>query len=152
MMDEGIALRLPRREGPCWSRLLLPHSVPRDADNVADVDAEHTVDATFVDDEAIILIAKSPKLILSVLSRVLEVLVTTSAKLRMLINWSPGKTEAFLALRGKNSTQVRETLCCSDGRLRFPVKSTDAQLSIITEYKNGVCHNARWVQPCLRAQ
>ena len=131
MIDDGIALRLPKHHGPFWTKLVGASETPP-----ANEPCEHVVDATFVDDEAIILVTRSPRILMRSLMRVLDVLVQTFKKFQMEINCSPGNTEAFLALRGKNATRTREQLRCSDGALRVLVPGTSASLIVVTEYKN----------------
>ena len=55
--------------------------------------------------------------------------------LRLEINWSTGKTEVFLTLRGKNAVMIRETLR-SGGNLRIPVPGTSDVLTIVAHYKH----------------
>ena len=54
------------------------------------------LDAAFVDDEAIAILARSPCQLDKSFNTMLKHLVTICARMRLDINWKPGKTEAFI--------------------------------------------------------
>ena len=63
-------------------------------------DTEDVVDAAFVDDECLVLLASSPRALDLAIEVLLRTLVVTFRKLHLAINWKPGKTEALLCYRG----------------------------------------------------
>merc|ERR1712050_615344 len=58
-------------------------------------------DVTFVDDEAIAVMAAVPKTLRTKLVLAIQLLVDTFEEYGMTINWAPGKTEALVCFRGK---------------------------------------------------
>ena len=67
----------------------------------SDTDSHDIVDATFVDDEAIVLMANSPRALRVAIDVLLHVISITFQLFHLGINWNPGKTECLLHLRGK---------------------------------------------------
>eukprot|EP00973_Karenia_brevis_P071441 9924212-Karenia_brevis.AAC.1 len=89
--DRGILLHLPSNpQTPFWSR-----PKPYESTHIHQQIAE----ATFVDDEALFLCAKSPKLIDKAINGLLKDLIEFFGASGFNINWSPGKTEAILQYR-----------------------------------------------------
>ena len=77
LREAGILLRLECHRAPFWGNCSLGKAVSK----------EYVVDATFVDDECIVLFARCPRKLRDAISLLLEVLVGTVAKFQMLINW-----------------------------------------------------------------
>ena len=68
----------------------------------------HACDATYVDDEALILLAKSPRLLDEGIEVLLNTLVGVFRKFGLSINWALGKTEIMLRYRGTGATDGQE--------------------------------------------
>ena len=77
--------------------------------------ADNFIDAAFVDDEAIVLIVSSPRVLQRAIQVLSNVLPDTFRRFRLDINWAPGKTEGLLALRGKHASDVRESYRFNEG-------------------------------------
>ena len=87
--------------------------------------SNHTLcDAIFVDDEAIVVMHRSPSTLLEHLRTVVETVHRTFDKFALTLNFSAGKTEAILALRGKGSRYAKERLSndmSADGAYLLPI-------------------------------
>ena len=68
------------------------------------------IEATFVDDSSIALVSSSPRALLTAVTVLLDVITATFARFALRINFSKGKTESLLKLRGKNSSACLDTL------------------------------------------
>jgi hypothetical protein len=75
------------------------------------------LDATFVDDQCVILVASSPECLDRAIKILLRVIVNVFSVFALDINWGRGKTEALLQYRGKDSTAHMEALRQEDGSL-----------------------------------
>ena len=64
---------------------------------------EDVIDAAFVDDECLVLLATSPRVLDAAIQVLLRILVTTFANLHLEINFHPGKSEALLFYCGKGA-------------------------------------------------
>ena len=101
-----------------------------------------------MDDEALLLTATSPQHLVGAVPKVIAAVHETFSSLGLRINWDPGKTEAFLVLRGKGAVQLRQKvfgadppgidvdLVCGTSRLRLvhTYKHLGSMLS-----DNGTC-------------
>ena len=96
-----------------------------------------TVEATFVDDSAIALVASSPKALVKAITTLLETLTSTYTKFALKINFQKGKTEGMLRLRGKNSSATLESLK-KNGIVGFdlPEPYSDHRLNTVEKYKH----------------
>ena len=81
------------------------------------------VDAAFVDDECLVLLASSPRALDLAIKVLLRTLVGTFRNLHLAINWKPGKTEALLCYHGKRAVSAREQWRTASGKLEIPVPS-----------------------------
>ena len=124
LKQAGITLRVSAPDGAFWSAA--------DADPASD---QHIVDVTFVDDEAIILIASSPAALDLAMWTMLDILLVTFRLAHLELNWSPGKSECILKYRGKRAVQAREQWRRADGTLAIPVRG-DILLRIVQDYKH----------------
>jgi hypothetical protein len=98
---------------------------------------EDVLDAAFVDDTVLILIAASPKL----LDLAIDILLTNVQEfytaLNLEINWAPGKTEAMLQYRGKGAAarmNARRPVAGAKPVITVPVNGM--QLQIVDLYKH----------------
>ena len=122
----GVAFRVRVPEGAFW-----------DTVNEDNADYEDVVDVAFVDDECIVLLAKTPKLLDVAIQALLRILVVTFGNMHLAINWSPGKTEALLCYRGHGSIAAREQWRAPNGKLEIPVPSVpELRLHIVDVYKH----------------
>ena len=97
LAKQEVCLRVRVPEGAFWNDV--------DADNT---DLEDLVDAAFVDDECLVLLSKSPRLLDLAVQVLLRILVVTFGNMHLAINWNPGKTEALLCYRGQGAVAARE--------------------------------------------
>jgi hypothetical protein len=90
-----------------------------------------------VDDEAITLSASSPAALLKAIEVLMKSLVDTFVSFGFAINWSAGKTEGFVAFRGKGSAiQKRALFIDSDSKMKLPSNAGAANLRIVQHYKH----------------
>ena len=96
------------------------------------------LDATFVDDQCVILVASSPECLDRAIKILLRVIVNVFSVFALDINWGRGKTEALLQYRGKDSTAHMEALRQEDGSLAFndPGGAKGRKLYIVKKYKH----------------
>jgi len=95
------------------------------------------VDVTFVDDEALVLLARTPVALDNALDICLKHLVGVFSKFALVINWAPGKSEAMLAYRG-HQCQKHYRARCVGGKcsIRLPAQCGEQTLSIVPKYKH----------------
>ena len=67
-------------------------------------------DVTLVDDEGFVVTAAVPTSLLSKFKRVVTLLVEIFEHHGMTINWSPGKAETILVLRGKKAREEKRKI------------------------------------------
>jgi len=129
LKSHGILLRVKVPNEPFWKE----QSAPRPDDNMQDV-----VDATFVDDECIILIASSPRTMEKAIDILLDTVIEVFGQSHLRINWLPGKTEAICILRGDGATAIRESWRQHDEQIAIPLGKygVDGALRIVDSYKH----------------
>ena len=98
--------------------------------------SESIKDATFVDDEAFLLFARSPKSLNQAICTCLEVVSLIFSKYNMSLNWSKGKSEAIVVYRGKNARLMSSQLEQEDGSRSLCVRSLGKKLNIVDSYKH----------------
>eukprot|EP00959_Pyramimonas_sp_CCMP1952_P443569 9286222-Pyramimonas_sp.AAC.1 len=128
----GLGLRLSRCEGTFWNAN--PH------DGALTSRVEHVIDAVFVDDECLVLLASTPTRLNSAIRALVQVVVQTFVALALAleINWKPGKSERMVGHRGKQSSNHYASLKCGDQRcLEFP--GLGISLHVVDEYKHVGC-------------
>ena len=113
--------------------------------NASDVVDVVVVDVTFIDDEAIIVTAKSPDILDAHIAKVVEIVYCVFRDHFMTVNFKKGKTEAMMMYRGKNAAACKRKLADSaDGEGNFHknisfVYSADIvniKLCIVDQYKH----------------
>ena len=80
-------------------------------------------DATFVDDEAIVVFTKHAGKVVETVKLVVTTVESVFRSFALSINFAPGKTEALVGLRGTGSKQVKLQLSknmTSDGTYLLP--------------------------------
>ena len=134
IQKDGIAITLKLASGCAPWAALEPE--PTDA-------SVPIVEVTFVDDEAILLTARSPAVLDKHLARVLDALCRVFRKYNMHINWNKGKTEALIVYRGKFAKKHKTTLWddgkggMSDHRsFPLPPSVKGKRLHIVDQYKH----------------
>ena len=118
LKDTGICLTVHGAEGfPLFGKC--PSQTSRDI-----------IDVTFVDDEAIIITARHASALLSKISVAVQIVDQTFRRYGMIINFSKGKTELTLSLRGNGTVQAKNKLaehCSPDGIPFFPISVADGE-------------------------
>ena len=107
-------------------------------DNLATAPIEKPVcDATYVDDEALVLLAKSPKLLDEGIDIMLEILVSTFSSFGLDINWAPGKTEIMLKYRGVGATKALNNRRLNGiVSVALPTQATAKHVKVVDKYKH----------------
>ena len=147
LLSEGIVLRLQS----CDDASFFGAGSNFEADSMFDSTegSVPTLDAAFVDDEAIAILARSPCQLDKAVNTLLKHLVSICSRMRLDINWNPGKTEAFVRYRGRGATKRLELKRRPDGSLGVLVPGTTLSVNIVDKYKHlggCVCSDAN-VQP-----
>ena len=93
---------------------------------------EREMEAAFVDDEAFVLMAPTCKQLDEAVDKCLSIITSTFTKYGLSINWRPGKTEALLRYRDKNSAKAldRRRLQCGKVAIRLPPQCGEQLLSV----------------------
>ena len=98
---------------------------------------EDIIEATFVDDEGLVLMASSPKILDTHIEKMLSALVDVFRCFGLTINWGKGKTEAVIRYRGRRAAEsldrrrVNDKLC-----IPLPPASGGSVLNLVTWYRN----------------
>jgi hypothetical protein len=127
MVEAGICIRLKHPSQMFWMG-----ADPLD-------ESVHLIDVTFVDDEAVILMASSAGQLNTAISALLKLITVTFANLDFKINWDKGKTECSVVLRGKGATGLMSKWHHDDGTWHILVPSDDGsmgKLFIVSSYKH----------------
>jgi len=111
-------------------------SVPMHPGSVERVTAE-LVDCTFVDDEAVILLASSHRKLDHAIDIALNAFVDVFSTFSLVINWAPGKSECMLAYRRHGATDAFERRRI-DGKIcvKLSPKCGNAKLTVVSKYKH----------------
>eukprot|EP00973_Karenia_brevis_P042286 5852134-Karenia_brevis.AAC.1 len=106
--DHGIILKVKARGASkaFWCSAGVSATFNKDKDDSATT----VVEVTYVDDEAIMLAATSPKALNRAIATLLEVLVDVFRKFGFRINWKEGKTECFVTFRGRHAAEEKRKL------------------------------------------
>ena len=88
---------------------------------VDDGDEVIILDVTFVDDEAIAIVASVPTTMASKLIKAIQLLVECFSYYGMTINWAAGKTEVMINYRGKGAKAQKLRLVQEDGSRKFKI-------------------------------
>ena len=141
---EGIAVRLRFKPKGAVG--------PQPTDGGSDSDSTSLLfDVTFVDDEAICVLAKVPEALVSKFQRCVVLLRKAFDAYGLNINWKRTKTEAILELRGPKAQKIKAAIAAPSGekgivnggyRCRHPTKSAvctpeaPVHVCIVREYKH----------------
>ena len=101
---------------------------------------DELVEATYVDDEAVAIVASSPRALRAALQEVVTAYQEIFAKFGLTLNWGRGKSEAMIQLRGSSASQVLDSLR-ADGALHIEIPGTadgnsTVSLAIVPRYKH----------------
>eukprot|EP00973_Karenia_brevis_P055075 7656627-Karenia_brevis.AAC.1 len=125
-MEHGIALRVLVPDGAFWG----PGNAERDRET-------HVVDAAFVDDEAVVLVARTPQLLDAAIDIALDALVDIFDCLHLELNFKAGKSECLVKYRGTGAASHLNKRRQADGRLLIRVPHRDnVWLRVVQEYKH----------------
>ena len=93
-----------------------------------DLEEVEGLDAAFVDDECLVVLARMPV----EMDRAITVVIFRA--IAMQIIWSPGKTECLLRYRGRHAVRHFEQWRSADGGLVIPLSGVS--LSVVHHYKH----------------
>lgn len=94
-------------------------------------------EVTYVDDEALLITSTSPSTLVRGAPRIAETICDIFCSLGMVVNWDPGKTEAFLSLRGKRSAVlISEVWAAEVPGISIDPKCGAERLRLVHEYKH----------------
>ena len=101
------------------------------------------VEITYDDDEAVTLSASSPAALRRACTTLISTLTAVFRSLGLVVNWKPGKTEAFMVFRGKNAGNERRKLVNEEHcKISLPADAGANSLRIVRQY----VHRARYVR------
>ena len=132
----GVVLRVARcDDGTLFS---LPQSCVTTGDTTSLRDSEIAApEVTYVDDEAMLLTSTSPSSLVKAAPQVVQLICEIFGSLGMVVNWGTGKTDAFLSLRGKKSTELKSELWSSDAPgIAIDPKCGAERLRLVRDYKH----------------
>ena len=92
-------------------------------------------EATYIDDHVAMLVARSPQRLFELGKAALQVIREELGRLGFVINWKPGKTEAFVSLRGHGAAEAIRQLAAADWTMPAGCDTGAPQLRIVKEYK-----------------
>ena len=102
--------------------------------DTADVDV---VEVTFVDDEAAVVLAPSPKALDAEIECLLSAYVEAFSDYGLSINWNKGKSEALLAYRGRNASRYLDARRSPTGDICIKVPGCPGKsLHVVRPYKH----------------
>ena len=103
--------------------------------SVSDPPMENVLDVAFVDDLAVVLFARCPRILTDCVQRLLKILIRLCSIFKFAINWDRGKTEAFIALRGKHASSVYSTMRQGD-KFGIGLDDNAVFLHVVSKYKH----------------
>ena len=112
--------------------------------NTDDLEEVEALDAAFVDDECLVVLARSPVEMDRAITIVLDTIQTIFRATAMQMNWSPGKTECLLRYRGRHAVRHLGQWRSAEGELAIPLSHAGESLSIVHHYEHRggyVCVN-----------
>ena len=98
---------------------------------------QHVLDAAFVDDTVLILMAPSPRTLDGAIDILLQTVQGFYHVLNLGINWDVGKREAFLKYRGKGAAARTRAWRSAPGEpMGIRVPSSSALVHVVPTYKH----------------
>ena len=121
----GVTLNIHESPNAFWSQV-----------DPNQVEPHSAVDATFVDDECLVIMAPTPHQLDIAIDMLLSAVVRIFKGLSLDINWKPGKSECMLRYRGKRASSKYDQRRI-DGKLWVQVKDiNNCYLSVVQCYKH----------------
>ena len=138
MQDAGIVLHMAApSDVPFWDDNA--HSRPATPADLLNpnLSTEAAVEATYVDDEALFLSTTTPAQMQLAVSRLLELVDLNLRRYGFKVNWSKGKSELMLKLRGKGARHVyAEMVSTFEGSQVIVLPSGGGILNVVPVYKH----------------
>ena len=104
---------------------------------VDEYESHQILEVSFVDDTCVIILSKSPKLLVCSVNTVMAIIIEVFTKFSLKINFAKGKTECLLKLRGKDSVNMRESLRTTGGLMfSLPQPYQGDSLRVVDHYKH----------------
>jgi hypothetical protein len=134
LAEQGIVLRITATgTGPFWGGACSNW-------HWGGNDGTPFVEITYVDDEAMMLAARSPAMLVVAYNMLLRTLCDTFAEFGFVINWSEGKTEAIVRYRGRHAASHARSLAATSS-IPLPCGSLDSaglpqRLRVVDSYKH----------------
>ena len=95
------------------------------------------IEATYVDDECLMLSGSTPRMLDIAIEFVLQDLVDVFHEYGLNINWAPGKSECLLKYRGKNAQKHELSRTHEDNmRIKLLANASSSFLTVSTCYKH----------------
>ena len=144
LTTHGIALKLKYDKSiPIWAEDL-PTTVTSELFS-CNHDYVEAIEATFVDDEALIVMAPTVIQLDKAIEVTIGIVVRIFARYNLIINWEPGKSEAMLRYRHKNSAKALDARRDSTGKvsIALPEACGDKRMCVVQCYK----HLGGYVEP-----
>ena len=91
--------------------------------------SKSALDVTFVDDEAIAITASSSIALVERIAFVVDTVVSVFRKFAMEVNFSKGKTEAIVALRGKGARAAKTLMSSALSSDGIPVLTVPSSVA-----------------------
>ena len=137
MMRSHGALEIQGYSGsPFWGNSYVK-ATPESKHAGQDGHKHFVVDVTFVDDEAILLTSPSPRRLEIAFEGLLKNLCEIFSSLGLVLNFSPGKSEAFLVFRGKNAAKYTKKYTVQQKcRILLPPGANAEYLRVVQQYKH----------------
>ena len=99
--------------------------------------SREVVEATFVDDTSIALVASSPSALVTAIRALMRILVTAHSHFALRINFNRGKTEGIMRLRGHKAVATLDSLRSgNDIAVELPPPYEAQKLLIVSKYKH----------------
>ena len=134
LLVAGVVLHLPRRDGAPWRPAC--SSAPSWSSRAAvNDDLLLVVELTYVDDEALMLAAKSPAALMLAQELLLRHLCAVFRMMGFVINWKAGKSECFLIFRGKRAAEHTEKYRPGRSHVPLPENAGADKLRAVDVYK-----------------
>ena len=126
---QGIVLKMKKDDDlPFWSSNSKTVEAPDSGDEI--------IEATFVDDECLMICGTSPQKLDVAAKFMLSQLMFVFSKFGFVINWSKGKTEIICKYRGKHAAEHMREKCCEDSFVfPLPPNASASHVSIVKTYK-----------------
>ena len=123
----GVAMQLPSDAACPWTLAAPP----------ADAPAVDVLEKAFVDDTALMLVARTPELLDCAINVLLTTVQSFYRALNLETNWGEGKTEAFLVYRGQGAAcRMRAWRPTPGAKPSISVPNSDSILNIVSSYRH----------------